>query len=121
VHYNLGLALQQMGRRQPAEQALLRAQQLAPQDAATVYALAVFYAQGGERALALQWAERLRTLSPDDPRCGSSSSACARRAERRAVPQDEVLHGRHLSLEGQGGPLDALRSSGHKRPGQRCG
>lgn len=68
VHYNLGLALQQLGRRQPAEQALLRAERLAPQDAATVYALAVFYAQGGERALALQWAEKLQALSPNDPR-----------------------------------------------------
>jgi len=66
-HYNLGLALQQLGRREAAEKALLRAQQLAPQDAATHYALAVFYAQGGQRALALQWAEKLQTLNPEDP------------------------------------------------------
>ena len=46
---------------------MLRAQQLAPQDTATVYALAVFYGQAGQRAQALQWAERLQTLSPDDP------------------------------------------------------
>jgi hypothetical protein len=27
----------------------------------------VFYAQGGQRALALEWAEKLQSLSPTDP------------------------------------------------------
>ena len=68
IHYNLGLALQQLGRRQPAEAALLQAQRLDALDPATPYALALFYDQGNQPAKALQWAEKLQTLRPDDPR-----------------------------------------------------
>ncbi|HEY6132451.1 MAG TPA: hypothetical protein VIW70_00620 [Rubrivivax sp.] len=57
VHYNLGLALQQLGQRRAAEAELLQAQQLAPRDADSLYALAVFYSQGGQRTLALEWAK----------------------------------------------------------------
>jgi tetratricopeptide (TPR) repeat protein len=64
VHYNLGLALQQLGRRQPAEAALLQVQKLDPRDPATCYALAVFYAQGRQYAQALPWAEKLLALDP---------------------------------------------------------
>ena len=64
VHYNHGLALQQLGRRQPAEAALLQAQRLDPRDAATCYALAVFYVQGRQYAQALPWAEKLLALDP---------------------------------------------------------
>jgi predicted CXXCH cytochrome family protein len=64
VHYNLGLALQQLGRRQPAEAALLQAQKLEPRDPATCYALAVLYAQGGQYAQALPWAEKVLALDP---------------------------------------------------------
>jgi tetratricopeptide (TPR) repeat protein len=67
VYYNLGLALQQLGQRQPAESALLQAQRLDPLNVESVYALAVFYAQGGQRAQALEWAEKLQALSPNDP------------------------------------------------------
>ena len=66
VHYNLGLALQQLGQRPPAEASLLQAERLDPADAATPYALAVFYVQGGEQAKALQWATKAQALRPDD-------------------------------------------------------
>jgi predicted CXXCH cytochrome family protein len=67
VHYNLGLTLQKLGRRGPAEQALLTAQRLDPLNRESVYALAVFYAQGGQQAQALQWGDRLLALNPADP------------------------------------------------------
>jgi Flp pilus assembly protein TadD len=67
VHYNLGLALQQLGQRQPAEAALLKAQRLDPLDPATPYALAVYYAQAGQQAQALSWAEKAQALNPGDP------------------------------------------------------
>ena len=70
VHYNLGLALQQLGQRGPAEAALLRAQKLDALDPAAPYALAVFYDQGNQPAKALQWAEKLQVLRPDDPQVG---------------------------------------------------
>jgi tetratricopeptide (TPR) repeat protein len=64
VHYNLGLALQQLGRRQPAEAALLQAQNLEPSDPAIYYALATFYAQGRQFGRAQPWAEKLLALDP---------------------------------------------------------
>ena len=67
VHYNYGLALDQMGRDDLAEASLLRAQRLDPEDPAAPYALALFYANSGRRNQALDWAERLRTLRPGDP------------------------------------------------------
>ncbi len=48
-------------------QALLQAQRLDPMDAATTYALAVFYAQDGQQTQALAWAEKLQALAPTDP------------------------------------------------------
>ena len=67
VHYNLGLALQRLGRSRAAEASLLTAQRLDPLGVEPAYALAVFYAQGGERARALEWAEKLQALHPADP------------------------------------------------------
>jgi Flp pilus assembly protein TadD len=67
VHYNHGLALQQLGQKDQAEAALLRAQQLDPKDPNPPYALAVFYAQKGQKDRALQWAEMLLSLRPADP------------------------------------------------------
>ena len=52
------------GGAKPAEAALLQAQRLDPRDAATCYALAVFYAQGRQYAQALPWAEKLLALDP---------------------------------------------------------
>jgi Flp pilus assembly protein TadD len=56
-----------MGQRKSAEAALLQAQRLDPLDAATPYALAVFYVQAGQPAQALAWGEKLQTLNPADP------------------------------------------------------
>jgi len=67
VHYNLGLAQQQLGRREAAEASLLTAQRLDPRDAATAHALAILYAQNGQHAKALEWAERFLALAPADP------------------------------------------------------
>jgi Flp pilus assembly protein TadD len=68
VHYNLGLALQQLGERDEAESALLRAQQLDSSDPSLAYALAVFNAQAGRMNKVQEWVTVLRTLSPNDPR-----------------------------------------------------
>ncbi len=67
VHYNLGLAQQQLGHREAAQAALLTAQRLDPRDAATAHALAILYAQSGQPAKALEWAERFLALAPADP------------------------------------------------------
>jgi tetratricopeptide (TPR) repeat protein len=67
VHYVKALALQRLGRRAEAEAALLKAQSLAPSDRATIYALAVFYAQDRRWFLAIPWAEKLVSLDPADP------------------------------------------------------
>jgi cytochrome c-type biogenesis protein CcmH/NrfG len=58
--------LQRLGRRGAAEQALLTAQRLDPANREVAYALAVFYAQGGQRAQALQWGDKLLALNPGD-------------------------------------------------------
>ena len=50
-----------------AEAALLQAQRIDPLDPAMPYALAVLYAQGGQRAQALTAAETLQALRPGDP------------------------------------------------------
>jgi predicted CXXCH cytochrome family protein len=75
VQYNLGLALQQLGRRQAAEQALLAAQRLDSRDPAIAYALTAFYAQAGQRADALRWAQQFKALAPDDARLKALQSA----------------------------------------------
>jgi Flp pilus assembly protein TadD len=67
VQYNLGLSLQQTGQPKAAEAALREAERLDPADAAIPYALAVLYAQNGQRAQALASAERLSLLRPGDP------------------------------------------------------
>lgn len=67
MHYNLGLALQQLGRRREARVELGAAQRLDPRDAATLYALAAFHAQDGDRPETLAWAARLPAIAPDDP------------------------------------------------------
>lgn len=67
VHYNLGLALQQLGRRKTAEAALLKAHATDAADAAVVYALVVFYAQGKQQAPAMHWVGVLERLAQTDP------------------------------------------------------
>lgn len=67
VHYNLGLALEVLGRNAPAERALLEAQRLNPGDPQIAYALAIFYSKTGRNDRAVEWAEKLRELRPMDP------------------------------------------------------
>lgn len=67
VHYNLGLALEVVGRKAAAEQALLQSQRLNPNDPQTAYALAIFYSKSGRNDSAVEWAEKLRLLRPMDP------------------------------------------------------
>ncbi len=66
VQYNLGLALQQLGQRKPAEAALLQAQRLDPLDPAALRPGRVLR-PGRQPAKALQSAEKLQSLRPDDP------------------------------------------------------
>ena len=63
VHYNHGLALQRIGRRDAAEASLRRAAERAPRDPEIAYALATFYAQGGEWKPARAAADRLVELT----------------------------------------------------------
>jgi len=67
VHYNHGLALQQLGRRSEARAALQQARRIDPRDAGIAYAVAVFYAQQGQWALALPHARDLIALAPGEP------------------------------------------------------
>jgi Flp pilus assembly protein TadD len=66
----VGLALLQLGRRREARAALAAAERLDPRDPATLYALAIFHAQNGERSQALEWADKLQAIAPDDPDVG---------------------------------------------------
>ena len=80
VRYNHALALQQLGRRDEAETELRRAQSLDPNDAGIVYALAVVYAQQRDWRRAVDSAERLATIAPDDPRVQAFVADIRRRA-----------------------------------------
>ncbi len=67
VHYNLGLALNSLGRSQEAEKSLLRAAELEPNNGDFVYALATFYAEQKRWAKAYEQAQKLAKLMPDNP------------------------------------------------------
>ena len=67
VHYNYGLALQRLGRAKEAETALHKAEKVNPRDPEIVYALAVFYLQLQQPALALPYATRLVKMVPGQP------------------------------------------------------
>jgi predicted CXXCH cytochrome family protein len=71
VHYNHGLALQKLNRPGDAEQALLKAHQLAPSAIDYLYALATLYAQQNQWPKARAAAEQLVREHPADPRCAS--------------------------------------------------
>ena len=64
IRYNRALALQHLGRREEAEAAMLKAHEVDPEDTDIVYALAVFYSQGGDWEKALGFAETLNRLLP---------------------------------------------------------
>jgi predicted CXXCH cytochrome family protein len=68
VHYNLGLALQKTERLTHAASALEAAFALNMQDAAPAQALAILFAQRGDRTKALRWAQTWVALAPSDPR-----------------------------------------------------
>ena len=53
-----------------AEQSFLAAVKADPSDPDVLYALAAYYFHAHKQAQALQWAERLKLLRPDDPRSG---------------------------------------------------
>ena len=67
MHYNYGLLLQQLHRRDEAQAALQKAHALQPQDTDIVYALVVFHTQGEDWSKALEYARALQALAPDNP------------------------------------------------------
>ena len=67
VHYNYGLALQQIGRPDEAEAALQRAAALAPADPTILLGLAYHYRSRGRWADAERYARELVGMQPDDP------------------------------------------------------
>ncbi len=67
VHYNLGLALQTLGRMAQAERSLRTARDLAPEAPDFHRALAILYTQQGRWQEAATSAEQLVALLPDDP------------------------------------------------------
>ena len=67
VHYNLGLTKQHLGERQAAEAALLSALILEREEPDFLYALAIFYMQGEDWALAMRYAEQLVAAVPGEP------------------------------------------------------
>lgn len=66
IHYNLGLAYQNLGRHAQAEQSLRAARQLAPAVPDYHRALAIFYAQQHRWDEAIHAAEQLVALDPSD-------------------------------------------------------
>lgn len=66
IHYNLGLAYQNLGRKGQAEESLRTARQLAPAVPDYHRALAIFYAQQRRWDEAVQAAEQLLALDPRD-------------------------------------------------------
>jgi tetratricopeptide (TPR) repeat protein len=67
VQYNYALALQQSGKIQQAEAALLSAYHLNSQDADVVYALTLLYSQQQRWDRALPYARELVRLTPGVP------------------------------------------------------
>ncbi len=67
VRYNYALALQRMDRRAEAEAQFLESYRVGPDDPSVVQALAIFYFQDARWDEALEWAERLVEMLPDEP------------------------------------------------------
>jgi tetratricopeptide (TPR) repeat protein len=67
VHYNYGLTLQHLGRREAAETALRTAHQIEPTDADVLQALTIFYVQARRWKQAATYAEQLVRLYPNAP------------------------------------------------------
>jgi tetratricopeptide (TPR) repeat protein len=82
VHYNYGLSLQFMGRLPEAEQALLRALSVEPQNVDFLFALADHYLRQGDAQRALEMADRILTEEPNHEQ-GQQLRAAAMQAMRR--------------------------------------
>ena len=67
VHYNRGLAMQQIGNMEEAERSLLRAHELAPDDPTFINGLAFFYQEGARWPEAARYAQMLVDLLPGQP------------------------------------------------------
>jgi tetratricopeptide (TPR) repeat protein len=67
VHYNFGLALQEVGRMDEAESALSRAVELEPENYDFVFALADHFVRRSEWDRALELADRMIELAPNNP------------------------------------------------------
>ncbi|MHC5002940.1 MAG: HEAT repeat domain-containing protein, partial [Planctomycetota bacterium] len=67
IQYNRALALQQLGELGEAESVMLTAHATDPADVDIVYALVIMYGRQRRHAEALEFAERLLELAPDDP------------------------------------------------------
>ena len=65
--YVYAVALQAAGREEEALAVLRRAHEARPGAPEPLFALAALHRDRGERVVALQWAETLLALEPDDP------------------------------------------------------
>lgn len=79
IHYNRGLALQQLGRSAEAEEALKTALRLAPESPDYLYALCAFFVEHQRWAEAESYALRLARLQPSNPRWQALLSEIGRR------------------------------------------
>jgi len=67
IHYNYGLAMQNLGRVTEAEKALKTACRLSPRTTGFLHALAILYAQRGNWNAARACAEGLKRMEPGNP------------------------------------------------------
>jgi len=85
VHYNMGLALQTLGRPAEAEKALKAAFELAPDSTDYLHALAILYTQQGRWPRAIACAEQLVRMRPSEPQF-QQFLAEVRRLQQQAPP-----------------------------------
>jgi tetratricopeptide (TPR) repeat protein len=88
VHYNYGLALQQLGRDEPAETALRYALGLDPLNIDYLYALADFYLKRNRFREALTIAEQMIAAHPDIPVGKQIKQACEKALEALGEDRD---------------------------------
>lgn len=86
MHYNLGLALQHLGRVGEAASALARAAALEPENPDYPYALTVLHLQAAHWAQARHYAERLKALRPREGQLLLEEIVVQERAPRPAGP-----------------------------------
>lgn len=81
VQYNYGLAMQRLGRREAAEEALRSAHELSPRTGDFLYALAVLSAQQEDWEAALRWMRELQKVEPSSRRADQLLNQIRSRAE----------------------------------------